>query len=140
MYGVQVRRLRLLQNDHTPDADFIIAGNPDECYKAIWQSFLETTERWDLLLLSEVPKTSPTLGALSELAAEHRLPVGSWPSDQSPYLSIDQSWDAYLAGLSRDFRQNLRNRWSRLSRLGTPALEVLEDRSEERRVGKECRL
>jgi len=126
MYGVQVRRLRLLQNDHTPDADFIIAGNPDECYRAIWQAMVNSPERWDVLLLSEVPHESPTLIALRALADEQRFAMGVWASDESPYLSLNRTYDEYMASLSREFRQNLRNRWTRLTKLGTPAFEVLD--------------
>ena len=126
MYGVHVRQLRLMQNDHTPDADFIIAGTPDESYRAIWQALVATQEKWDVLLLSEVPKASPTLPMLTALAEEQRFATGVWPSDESPYISIDRSWDEFSASLSPAFRQNLRNRWTRLTKLGTPKLEVLD--------------
>src|SRR5712691_10372483 len=38
MYGVPIHRLRLMHNDHTPRADFIIAEQPDESYHAIWET------------------------------------------------------------------------------------------------------
>jgi CelD/BcsL family acetyltransferase involved in cellulose biosynthesis len=42
---------------------------------------------------------------------------------------ISESWDAYSATLSPGFRQNLRNRWTRLAKLGTAELEILSDRA-----------
>jgi CelD/BcsL family acetyltransferase involved in cellulose biosynthesis len=129
MYGVPVRRLRLLQNDHSPQADIIVAESPQESYRAIWQSLVDASEPWDVLQLSEVPRASPTLRALLTLAAEHTQPTGVWHSDNSPYLSLGQTWDSYFATLDPKFRQNLRNRWSRLTKLGHPTLQVLQDRS-----------
>jgi CelD/BcsL family acetyltransferase involved in cellulose biosynthesis len=128
MYGVPVRRLQLLANDQTPRADVIVAERPQESYRAIWQSLVETSERWDVLQLSHVHRASPTLKALSTLATDDDHAIGTWPCDDSPYLSLGMTWDAYSASLTPKFRQNLRNRWSRVSRLGHPTLEVLEDR------------
>src|SRR6185436_13207967 len=86
MYGVQIRRLRLLQNDHTPDADVIIADEPELAYRAIWQSLVTMSERWDVLLMSEVPRSSPTLRAFTVLGTAYGLPTGLWQSDDSPYV------------------------------------------------------
>jgi CelD/BcsL family acetyltransferase involved in cellulose biosynthesis len=129
MYGVPVRRLRLLANDQTPRADVIVAERPQESYRAIWQSLLETSECWDVLQLSQMHRASPTLKALTTLASDHDHAIGTWPCDDSPYLPLDKTWDAYSASLTPKFRQNLRNRWSRVSMLGRPTLEVLEDPS-----------
>ena len=41
MYGVPVRRLRLMHNDHTPRADFIVAEQTSASYKAIWRALVE---------------------------------------------------------------------------------------------------
>src|SRR5204862_4428329 len=52
---------------------------------------------------------------------------GVWDSSVSPYLPLSGNWDAFLATLPSKFRQNLRNRLSRLTQIGAPALEVLDD-------------
>jgi CelD/BcsL family acetyltransferase involved in cellulose biosynthesis len=137
MYGVRVRRLRLLQNDHTPDADVIVADEPETAYRALWRSLVTSPESWDVLLLGEVPARSPTLGALTALAAADGMPTGIWHSDNSPFIDIRGSWDSYAETLSAAFRQNLRNRWKRLSKLGEPALEVVHDPAEIRRACEE---
>jgi CelD/BcsL family acetyltransferase involved in cellulose biosynthesis len=129
MYRVPVRRLRLLENGHTPRADFVVVERPQESYRAIWQALLDTSMRWDVLQLSQIPQTSPTLAAMSTLAAAHGHATGLWHSDDSPYLAITQSWDEYAATLTPKFRQNLRNRLTRVTQLGHPALEVVEDRA-----------
>ena len=55
MYGMPVRRLRLLQNDHSPRADFIVADHAEEAYRAIWTALFHERNNWDVLLLSQLP-------------------------------------------------------------------------------------
>ena len=162
LYGMSIWRIRLLHNDHTPRADFIVAEQPEPSYRAIWNALYERRDRWDVLQLSQVPEGSPTRDAICSLAAEYGFLTGLWQSGDAPYIQLTGSWDEYNGGLSSKFRQNLRNRLSRLTRIGAPALETLHDgaallaaredafrleasgwkaeagRSEERRVGKEC--
>jgi hypothetical protein len=53
--------------------------------------------------------------------------MGIWQSGDSPYLKLTGTWDSYFNGLHAKFRSNVRNRLSRLTRIGEPALEVLDD-------------
>jgi CelD/BcsL family acetyltransferase involved in cellulose biosynthesis len=55
------------------------------------------------------------------------LSCGRWHGEDSPYLQLPVSWEAYTASLPSKFRRNLRNRLSRLTQLGTPVLEVLTE-------------
>jgi CelD/BcsL family acetyltransferase involved in cellulose biosynthesis len=126
-YGIPVRKLDLLHNDHTPRADVIVAGSADEGYRAIWAALQDTRDEWDLLQLSRLPQDSPTRAAFEQLAGEAQCATGVWRGDVSPYLALSGTWESYLASLSAKFRSNLRNRLSRLTKLGEPALEVLED-------------
>lgn len=125
MYSLPVRRLDVLQNDHTPRADWIIAGPPQEAYSAIWKALQDSSDRWDLLQLSRLADDSPTLAAASDLARRGGCPTGTWRGDVSPYLTLNGTWDSYHASLSAKFRSNLRNRLGRLTRLGEPRLEII---------------
>lgn len=127
MYGVPVRRVRFLQNDHTPRTDVIIAERPDESYRAIWNALLNDPDHWDVLQLNQLPNDSGTRDHVSTLAAASGFSTGLWQSGDSPYLELTGTWDEYLAGLSAKFRSNIRNRMSRLTKIGEPALEVLRD-------------
>jgi CelD/BcsL family acetyltransferase involved in cellulose biosynthesis len=128
----------LLQNDHTPDADVIVAEQPEASYRALWRSLVTSPSPWDVLLLGEVPTASPTLSALSTLAAADGRPTGIWHSDNSPFIAIQGNWESYHETLSAAFRQNLRNRWTRLTKLGQPALEVVHEPGEVRRACEEA--
>jgi CelD/BcsL family acetyltransferase involved in cellulose biosynthesis len=129
-YGLPVRRIALLANDHTPRTDFVIADKPDEAYRAIWNVLLRDIDRWDVLQLTQLLRTSTTVAAMSQFAAAEGLPIGTWKSSDSPYLELTGTWDSYWASLSSKFRSNVRNRLSRLKQIGEPALEVLVDRSD----------
>ena len=126
MYGLPIRRLDLLQNDHTPRADWIIAGHRPQAYAAIWNALRETRDQWDLLQLSRLPDDSPTGETIAALARRDGCQIGTWRGDVSPYLTLTGTWDSYHASLSAKFRSNLRNRVTRLARFGEPRLEIVE--------------
>jgi CelD/BcsL family acetyltransferase involved in cellulose biosynthesis len=127
MYHLPIRKIDFIHNDHTPRIDFIVTGQPAEAYGAIWKALRETRDRWDLLQLSRIPRGSATCDAMRRLAEGEQCATGLWQGDVSPYLTLTGTWEEYQAGLSAKFRSNLRNRLSRLAKLGTPALEILED-------------
>ena len=126
MYGLPIRRLDLLHNDHTPRADWIVDRSAPNAYAALWNRLQETRGRWDLLQLSRLPHDSPTLPAIASLARRDGCLTGTWRGDVSPYLTLSGSWDSYLASLPAKFRSNLRNRLSRLTRIGEPRLEIVD--------------
>jgi CelD/BcsL family acetyltransferase involved in cellulose biosynthesis len=127
IHGVPVRRICFLHNDHTPRTDFVVTGPPAESYRAIWNALLDERASWDVVQLNQLPGDSLTCKSMSELAAADGCTVGTWRGGDSPFLALTATWDEYLKGRSAKFRQNLRNRLSRLSRLGEPSLEVLRD-------------
>ncbi|HEV8319380.1 MAG TPA: GNAT family N-acetyltransferase [Vicinamibacterales bacterium] len=126
-YGISIRRLRFLQNDHTPRTDIIVTERAADAYRAIWKVLATDGDPWDVLQLGQLPRDSATRRALSELATAAGWSTGIWTSGDSPFLTLTGSWASYLASLSAKFRSNLRNRMSRLTKLGEPALEVLRD-------------
>jgi CelD/BcsL family acetyltransferase involved in cellulose biosynthesis len=129
VYGLPVRRLALIANDHTPRTDFVVAGDESEIYRAIWNSLGAEMDRCDVLQLTQLPRTSPTISAMSHLTSAEHLRSGTWKSCDSPYLELTGTWESYWASLSAKFRSNVRNRLTRLNQIGTPALEILSDKT-----------
>jgi CelD/BcsL family acetyltransferase involved in cellulose biosynthesis len=75
------------------------------------------------------------------MAAADRCPTGIWQSGDSPYLPLNGTWDSYWNSLPAKFRSNIRNRMSRLTKIGEPALEILDaSRSIRRAVDDAWRL
>src|SRR5207248_1952282 len=99
MYGVPVRRLRLLFNDHTPRAEVIVAEQPELAYRAIWKALMNQRDRWDVLLLGQLPRDAATRHMFSTLATCDGYATGPWESDASPYLELTGSWDEYFGTL-----------------------------------------
>ena len=66
---------------------------------------------------------------MTRFAAADKLATGTWHSSDSPYLELAGTWDEYLASLSAKFRSNVRNRLTRLTKIGEPTFEVLRDRA-----------
>ena len=128
-YGLPIRRLALLANDHTPRTDILVAGKADEVYRAIWQTLREDIDHWDVVQLTQLLKGSPTIAALTRLAGADSLPIGTWKSSDSPCLELAGTWDSYWASLSAKFRSNVRNRLSRLTQIGEPELEILSEKT-----------
>jgi CelD/BcsL family acetyltransferase involved in cellulose biosynthesis len=129
VYGLPVRRLALVANDHTPRTDFVVAGDENEIYQAIWNSLTSEIDQWDVLQLTQVPHTSRTIPVMSRLAAAAQLPIGTWKSSDSPFLELAGTWESYWASLSAKFRSNVRNRLTRLNQIGAPALEFLSEKA-----------
>ena len=124
--GIPVRQLRLMFNDHTPRADVIVAEPGDRAYRAIWNALVDTGDRWDVLLLGQLPRDSKAREVFTRLAGEDGRAVGVWPSSDSPYLELAGTWERYFGSLPGKFRSNVRNRMSRLQRFGQPALESVD--------------
>ena len=134
-YGLSIRRLAVLANDHTPRTDFLVTGNADDVYEAIWSALRDGMDQWDVVQLTQLLKGSPTVSAMTRFAAAEGLPTGTWKSSDSPYLELAGTWDSYWAGLSAKFRSNVRNRLTRLTQIGEPGLEIL---SEETAIARAC--
>ncbi|HZI94541.1 MAG TPA: GNAT family N-acetyltransferase [Patescibacteria group bacterium] len=126
MYGLPVMRLQSIHNVYTERFDFIINGPAEEIYATIWNHLRSQEPRWDVLELRQVPANSPTLTHLTRLATADRHRTERWRSCDSPYLSVDGSWDGYRQKLDRKHRANLRNRLDRLCRMGNVEVEVIE--------------
>ena len=138
MYGIGVRRIQFLHNDHTPKADVIVADGADEVYEALWKTLQAPRQPWDVLQLSQLPSDSPTHAQIARLSARQAYPTALWLSDDSPYLELSSNWNTYLSSLGAKLRQNIRNRIGRLTKLGEPSLQVLSDRDAIRQARAEA--
>jgi CelD/BcsL family acetyltransferase involved in cellulose biosynthesis len=124
-YGVAVRTLEFLANEHVPRFDVIVARRPAEAYRALWEHLAALEDAWDVIQLQEIPAGSATLEELPRLAAAAGYLTGRWPSLRSPYLPTLGGWEMYLRGLTGKQRRLIRNRMRRLTDRGAVELEVV---------------
>lgn len=78
----------------------------------------ETDTAWDVCLFPSVIRGSPLAAALDEIAAERSWIVVRYPGEESPYLPLEGTWDAFLAAKSGNFRYNLRRKERGLAKAG----------------------
>jgi CelD/BcsL family acetyltransferase involved in cellulose biosynthesis len=123
IYGLPVRELGSISNDHTPRFDFIVSGDPAVVMEAIWLHLWERKREWDVMKLCQLESRSATLQHLAGLAAGCSCRLEAWPSTDSPYLSINGSFEDHLAKLPRGLRANLRRRMKRLEEMGPVEFE-----------------
>jgi CelD/BcsL family acetyltransferase involved in cellulose biosynthesis len=118
--GAPVRLLAAAANTHSCRFD-LIALSPEAAGRAFLM-FLLARPGWDLLRIIDVAEGGHAW-QMHRAATEIGLPVGTWESERSPYLSLPSSYAGILAGKSPLFRANLRRRRRQLERLGTLTVE-----------------
>jgi CelD/BcsL family acetyltransferase involved in cellulose biosynthesis len=102
-------------NDHSCRVEWTLGADAAGAVDALW-GHLRDRERWDVLVLRDVPRDGPTSALLAAAAARDRHPTGRWASLRTPYLR--------LGGVPRErkasskFVGNLRRRMRRLEEQG----------------------
>lgn len=120
----------LLGNSDTFDYnDFIVAAGAEEIF---YPALLDTISangatRLDLYSISE---ESPTLAILPDLARANGYAVNVAEEDVAPRIELADTWDDYLAGLSKKDRHELRRKLRRLDAQGNWRWYCVSDPSE----------
>lgn len=125
VYGCPLRRLRGIANVYTERFDFILARRPQEACRAIWKYLASKASQWDVLELRQLPDNARIKECLPPLAFKDGFLLGSWHCSDGPYIPINQSWEAYLKGLSKKHLSNLKGRVKGLRRVGDVQHEVV---------------
>lgn len=129
-YGLPVRELGFIYNDHTPRFDFIVLRDQAAVYDAISQHLKERRKEWDVMKLCQLVSDSPTLAEVARVWEESNYRVGLWPSTSSPYLTVSGAFDDHFASLPRGVRTNLKRRLKRLEEHGPVEFERVSDPAE----------
>jgi CelD/BcsL family acetyltransferase involved in cellulose biosynthesis len=79
---------------------------------------LENERAWDVAVFPAVVRGSPLADALADLAAERGWTVVRYAGEESPYVPIEGTWDAFLAAQSSNFRYNLKRKEKGLAKVG----------------------
>lgn len=115
LYEEDSARLRLLGGVDVSDyLDVIaVAGREEEVWHALLQHRVAQPVEWDLHAIRAV---SPTMSLVPALAPAYGLQVGTTVEERCPVLSLPETWDGYLAGLSGKDRHELRRKIRKLER------------------------
>ena len=118
--GVPVRTLRSPTNAHSCRFDLVAEDAP--AAGAAFLQHLQADPDWDLLRLDDVPHGGHAW-SLQHAAEDAGLPVGSEPTQQSPYALLPGSVAELQAGWSKNLRAGVRRRMKRLEEHGPVEVE-----------------
>ena len=128
----RTRKISLIGNVHSPVRNFIIRDGSMEIRKASIRKALDffrrTWREWDVIELESLPEEDGTVtaleGAMREIGVRGRTYTcySDWYSD-----GIDCSGEAYLDGLPKKIRYELRRRKRRLAEMGEVRIEIGTD-------------
>ena len=91
--------------------DWIVARqDAPAIYEALWRYLTDSMDAWDLLDLHCLPDGSPTLTHLPELARSSGWAVSIEREEVCPIIQLEDSWDGYLATLSKKQRHEIRRK------------------------------
>ena len=90
------------------------------------------SEPWSVMDLSSVPEWSPTFELLPQAARERGYGVTVEEEDVVPGVTLPESWDAYLAGLRKKDRHELRRKLRRLESAGAVRVRLADTATLER--------
>ena len=124
LLGAPVRQLQFIWNIHAPRSGMIVGRDAAAVCRAAL-AHIGRQRDWDVLVLPRLAERSHGLVELPLLANEQGMRTGLKREEESPYLPITTSWDAYWNSLDAKHRSNLRNREKRLCKAGKLALEVV---------------
>lgn len=94
--------------------DFLVRGGVEVPFYEAFLDYLAQKE-WSALKLFSLLQDSPTLVHLPKMAQARGYSVEIRQDDVSPGVCLPDSWDQYLAGLSRKNRHELRRKLRRLN-------------------------
>ena len=113
--------------------DFIVERGREEGFCAALLDHLSRRE-WHTLRLESVRESSLTLQALPSAAESAGMSVEIEPEDVAPVAVLPQTWDEYVAGLSKKDRHELRRKLRRLDGAGEVSRSVCGSPDQVRRM------
>lgn len=126
MYGVPVRTLESIYNDHTPRCEFPVCGDRyEQVYPLLWRALVEMP--CDVIILKQFPAQSSTLAAVQAEATVAGWHCKTAPGATSPFILLERDPQSVLGRLSSRERYNLRKRLKDLRALGEVEFEQVSD-------------
>ena len=113
-----LRRLGFLADQHA-GSDYLdilcVPGQEEAVVEEVARTVRAQRSRWDYIELKDTAD-SETLRHFAWLMAEEGLHVNRAPASVCPYVSLPETFDAYTASISGQFRRDVNRRWRTLQR------------------------
>lgn len=96
---IRTRMIHSASNYHSNRFDFIYENLHRHYIDALFK-YLSETSRWHLLRLFPVQDSSSTFTEIKSHVDKKRIHMSLVPSQTSPYIAVDSSWDEFVNNLS----------------------------------------
>jgi hypothetical protein len=129
-YGVYTRKIRFLENVHTPFQDFILTQKKQFALKAILDFLYTNFHLWDIMELMEIRNTSENIRILDSLFSDknnfhYRFLISrSWSVPTN--MSLDEGLNKLKPKVRREFKRKIR----RIEKLGKLSFHVITESGE----------
>lgn len=127
---IPLRRLGFLGSNEVC-SDYLDFPAEPGCEREVVERFLEfilaRQSSWDLLSLSSVPESSPTLSVITERARALGMRLHPHEHSTCAYISWNGRWEEFLATRPKSLRRHLRQQMKRLTAEGDVRLSWVEE-------------
>ncbi len=126
-WGLPIKKIRFLDNVHTPSQEFILTERPLDAVASILDFLQSNHQLWDVFELKEIRENSDTLFLLEKLCEERNIFHPRFFVSTNWEASTDISLEEALAKLSANARRKYKRRHNHLKKLGHLSFEVITD-------------
>lgn len=129
-YSLLVRKIRFLENVHTPFQDFILAKKKKESLEAIFDFLQDNFNQWDLIELKEMRSNSKTIPLLARISDIKKIFRYDFLISRSWLIPTNISWEEGLTKLRPKVRREFKRKIRRIEGLGELSLQMLTEPEE----------
>ncbi|MFX0140482.1 MAG: GNAT family N-acetyltransferase [Candidatus Hodarchaeota archaeon] len=125
--GIPVKKIRFLENVHTPFQDIIIAQKRQESLETIVVYLLKNFQMWDILQLMEIRNNSENIKILEDLCNKKNIFHYQFFISRSWFVQTNMDSEQGVAKIKPKVRRELRRKIRRIERLGKLSFQVITE-------------
>ncbi|MFX0134653.1 MAG: GNAT family N-acetyltransferase [Candidatus Hodarchaeota archaeon] len=126
-FGVPVKKIRFLENVHTPFQDIIIAQKRQESLETIVAFLQKNFRTWDILELKEIKENSENIKILENLCTNENIFHYQFFISRSWFIPTNMPWQDGLAKIKPKVRRELNRRIRRIEKLGKISFQTITE-------------
>ncbi len=124
--GISVRKISLMANGQSPSSDIIIRNNYHQLIINALLKYLNTLTYWDIIELNKLHNKSLTAETVLKNFTANKTLYGIRKNTESPFIEIDNDWEAFFKNKSTKFKKSIRNKINRIKRVGDISIERIQ--------------
>jgi hypothetical protein len=129
-YGIFIRKVRFIENIHTPFQDIIITEQRQESLNTLINFLKDNCQKWDLFELKEIRSNSANIMILEDLVREMNFFHYQFFTSKRWTAQTDISWEDGMGKMPAKVRKEFRRKTKRLEKLGKISFQIFTDTAE----------